>query len=326
MTKKTILLLAMCLCLSFTCEGLAMKNKHHSDRKAIVLACFGTTYPTALKAILNLKQHVEKAYPNARVKLAFTSNIIRRKWHHRRNHKEFFAAHPGIPMEIVNVKGPLATIADLQDEGYRTIIVQPTHIYFGEEYIDLSSYVEGLNTIKTIKKKFMPFEKLVLGRPLLGKCGIEHDYHDDLTTAAKALASDVALARKNGAALVYMGHGNEFYSTGAYIEFQQVLRKMYPGTRIFVGTVEGYPALDNVVASLEHAGIKKVLLKPFMIVAGDHANNDMAGDEPDSWKNVISKKGITVIPVTKGIGENSAIAAIYVQHIRDAAVDNGIKF
>jgi sirohydrochlorin cobaltochelatase len=319
----------LCIAMIFALALAGPASAGHSrqkNKKAIVLACFGTSYPSALVAITNIKQQVEKAFPGTKVQLAFTSNIIRRIWHHRQNDAKFFAENPNIPKEIVYVKGPLATIADLQDMGYKTIVVQPTHIFFGEEYIDLTAYVNGLNTIKTIKKKFMPFDKLVLGRPLLGKCGVEHDYHEDLEIAAKALAADVALAKKNNATLVYMGHGNEFYSTGAYIEFQQVMRKMYPKAKIFIGTVEGFPALDDVVDGLLHTSTKKVLLKPFMIVAGDHANNDMAGDEPDSWKSVISKKGIKVIPVTKGIGENNQIAEIYVEHIKDAAQDNGIEF
>ena len=100
---------------------------------------------------------------------------------------------------------------------------------------------------------------------------------------------------------------------------------MYPKTNIFVGTVEGYPSLDNVVDGLLHTKVKKIILKPFMIVAGDHANNDMAGDKDDSWKMVIRDKGIKVIPVTKGIGENPAIATIYVNHIKDVARDNDIE-
>ncbi|MCD6294663.1 MAG: sirohydrochlorin cobaltochelatase, partial [Deltaproteobacteria bacterium] len=271
------------------------------------------------------KDVVQKSFPKVSVKLAFTSNIIRNIWHGRQNDKKFLSENKSIPREILYIKGPLATIADLQDDGYNIIIVQPTHIYYGEEYTDLTSYVNGLNSIKTIKAKFMPFKKLVLGRPLLGKCGTSYDYHEDLIPGAKALAPDVALAKKNHAALVYMGHGNEYYSTGAYIEFQQALREMYPDIPIFVGTVEGYPSLDNVVSGLTHMRVKKALLKPFMIVAGDHANNDMAGDEDDSWKMVIKSKGIKVITVIHGIGENSKIADIYVVHIKNVAKDNRIK-
>jgi len=299
-------------------------HKKHPDKKAIVLAGFGTSYPSALVAITNIQNRVEKAFPDVKVKLAFTSNIIRNIWHKRQGDEKFVKNNPNVPLDILYVKGPLATIADLQDEGYNIIVVQPTHIFFGEEYNDLTSYIDGLNSIKTIKAKFMPFKKLVLGRPLLGKCGIEYDYHEDMTAAAKALAADVELAAKNNATLVYMGHGNEYYSTGAYVEFQQVMRRMYPKTNIFIGTVEGYPALDDVVEGLLHTKTKKIVLKPFMIVAGDHANNDMAGDEDDSWKMVIQKKGVKVVPITRGIGENGHIADIYVNHIKDVARDNDI--
>jgi sirohydrochlorin cobaltochelatase len=297
---------------------------NQKEKKAIVLAQFGTSYPSALVSIINIQNEVQKAFPGVKVKLAFTSNIIRKIWQERRGDKQFFSEHKGISEDIVYVKGPLATIADLQDEGYQTIIVQPTHIYAGEEYMDVSFYLDGLNSIKTIKPKYMPFKKLVLGRPLLGKPGPLYDYHHDMEAAARALAADINLARKNKAALVYMGHGNEYYSTGAYIEFQQVLRKMYPDTKIFIGTVEGFPALDDVVKGLNHTNVKKVVLKPFMIVAGDHANNDMVGDEDDSWKMILQSKGIKIIPVLRGMGENKLISKCYVQHIKDVARGNHI--
>ncbi|MBW1731124.1 MAG: sirohydrochlorin cobaltochelatase [Deltaproteobacteria bacterium] len=323
MKRLGIALVIFTLVFAIASAGLAMGPRQ--DKKAIVIACFGTTYPSALVAITNIQNQVKKAFPGVKVKLAFTSNIIRNIWHNRQGDDKFFSQHKDIPRDIVYVKGPLATIADLQDEGYRTIIVQPTHIYAGEEYADLTSYVEGLNSIKTIKAKYMPFKKLVLGRPLLGKPGAQYDYHEDFIPAAKALAGDVAMARKNYAALVYMGHGNEFYSTGVYIEFQQAMRKMYPDIPIFIGTVEGFPSLADVVRGLTHVGVKKMVLKPFMIVAGDHANNDMAGNDSDSWKMVIKSKGIKVITVIHGLGENNDIANIFVQHIRDVAKDNNIE-
>lgn len=295
------------------------------NKKAIVLAYFGTSYPSALVAITNIYTEVQKAFPGTEVKMAFTSNIIRKIWHKRQNDQTFLAGHRDIPRDILYVKGPLATVADLQDEGYRSIIVQPTHIYDGEEYSDLCEYVRGLNHIKTIKTKYMPFKSLVIGRPALGKNGPEYDYHRDMEIAAKALSGDVALAQKDGAALVYMGHGNEFYSTGVYAEFQQVMRHQYPGAQIYVGTVEGFPSLDNVVSSVRHARIKKVLLKPLMIVAGDHARNDMAGDGNNSWKNTFKRAGIRVICDIHGLGENTQWAQIYAQHIRDAAKDGHIE-
>jgi sirohydrochlorin cobaltochelatase len=323
MKRVSLIILATVIGLTLSTMSFAMGKEE--NKKAIVLANFGTSYLSALKAITTIQKEVEKAFPDVKVQMAFTSNIIRKIWHKRQNDKAFLKDHPDVPKEYLYVKGPLATIADLQDEGYRTIVVQPTHIFAGEEYADLSSYVRGLNSITTIKEKYRPFKKLVIGRPALGGYGDVHDYHKDMETAAKVLKDDVARAKKEKAALVYMGHGNEFFSTGIYIEFQQVMRKMYPDVKIFIGTVEGFPSLEDVLTALKHKKVKKVVLKPFMVVAGDHANNDMAGDEGNSWKNRIKKLGIHVTPVLHGLGENLAWARIYVQHIKDAAKDNGIE-
>ncbi|MDQ7032972.1 MAG: sirohydrochlorin cobaltochelatase [Desulfonauticus sp.] len=296
----------------------------HKQKVAIVLASFGTTYPQTLDCILNIQNKIAQTFPKAKVKIAFTSNIIRKIWHKRQN-DPVWTKNKRVPKEILYVKGPLATIADLQDEGYKTIIVQPTHVFAGEEFIDLCSYIRGLNSIKTIKPKYMPFKKLVISRPLTGMWGIQHDYHKDLEQVAKALAQDVALAKGKKAALVYMGHGNEFFSTGIYIEFQQVMRRMYPDTKIYVGTVEGFPAFDDVLNALVHGQIKRVVLKPFMIVAGDHARNDMAGDEPGSWKNRLEAKGITVFPVIQGLGENPQIVQLFISHLKDTLKDYHIN-
>ncbi len=323
--KRLVCMVLMVCSLLFMGSGTARAmSSVMGNKKAIVIASFGTTYLQALKDLTNIQKQVQKAFPHTKVVLAFTSNIIREIWH-KRQHNPKYTHNREIPKEILYVKGPLATIADLQDEGYRYIVVQPTHIYAGEEFVDLCSYIRGLNSIKTIKKEYMPFLKLVVGRPLLGEWGPRYPYREDIEKAAKAVASDVKLAMRKHAALVYMGHGNEYFSTGAYIELQEAMRKMYPKAKIFVGTVEGFPSLDDVVHSLLHAGIKKVVLKPFMIVAGDHARNDMAGNKPDSWKSVLESKGIKVYPVIKGLGSSDKIANIYVQHIRDVARDNHIK-
>jgi sirohydrochlorin cobaltochelatase len=303
--------------------GAAMERK---DKKAIVLANFGTTYLSALKAIITIRDEVRKSFPGVKVKVAFTSNIIRRIWHKRRTDAAFMKEHGVEFKDFLSVKGPLATIADLQDEGYRKIIVQPTHVYSGEEFADLKGYVEGLNAITTIKKKYMPFKYLLLGRPALGTSGITHDYHKDLDIAAKTLKEDVAIARGKGAALVYMGHGNEYFSTGIYAEFQQVMRRMYPGVDIYIGTVEGFPSASDVIAELRKSKPEKVVLKPLMVVAGDHASNDMAGDEDDSWKSSIERLGIKVTPILRGLGENRGWANLYADHIRDAIKDNGVEW
>ena len=325
MRRSVFLLLALFSVSICSVRSFAM-GKDGDNKKAIVLAGFGTSYLTALKSITTIQDEIRKSFPEVEVRVAFTSNIIRKIWHKRRNDTKFMSENGDKYSEFLNVKGILATIADLQDEGYRTLVVQSTHVYSGEEFADLKSYIDGLNSIKTVKAKYMPFERLVLGRPALGTYGIKHDYHEDLEIGAEALKSDIELAEKNGAALVYMGHGNEYFSTGIYAEFEETLRKLYPKVKIYVGTVEGYPSLDNVLDELKRDKIKKVVLKPMMVVAGDHANNDMAGDEDDSWKSMISKLEIEVIPVLKGLGENREWTSIYIQHIKDAIKDNSVDF
>ncbi len=298
----------------------------HQHRPALVLAMFGTTVEPALKGLLNIKDKLEKRFPNTPVKIAFTSNIIRRIWQKRAKDTTYLKQHPGIPAEILHVKGPLATVADLQDEGFDTIVVQPTHIAPAEEYLDLCSYMEALSSINTIKKRFKPFNKLVVGRPALGTYGTKHPYTEDIKTAVKAVKMDVERAGKQQAALVYMGHGNEFFpSGGTYLEFEYLMNKTYPDVLTIVGTVEGYPGFERTLDILRHAKIKRVFLKPFMIVAGDHARNDMAGPEPDSWKSVLEKAGIEVVTDIHGLGELDDFAQIYVSHAIDAANDAGIK-
>jgi sirohydrochlorin cobaltochelatase len=256
--------------------------------------------------------------------LAFTSNIIRRIWQERRQDPAYAGQHPEVPGEILNVKGTLAAIADLQDEGYGYIVVQPTLISSGEEFTDLAACVQGLNSIKTVKKRNMPFKKILLGRPALGTHGIEHEYRHDIEQVATLLAPDVAMAQKDGRALIYFAHGNEHYSTGVYLEFEQVMRRQYPGVRIHVTMVEGFPDNTRLLAELAADKTKKVLLKPLMTVAGDHAKNDMAGSEPDSLKSVLEARGLDVAAMLTGLGESDAFAAIFTRHIQDAMNDEGI--
>ncbi len=295
-----------------------------SGKTAIVLASFGTTVPAAVQSIINIQHHIENAFPEIPVKHTFTSNIIRKIWKKRQLERDQWLQQ-GIPAEIIDVKGIIATIGELQEDGFRTIIVQPTHIYAMEQFIDLISYVEALNQIKTIKQRWMPFDKIVIGRPALGGWGDCYDYHEDMKRALKTLEDDVALARKEQADLVYMAHGNDYMSTGIYGESQKMMGRLYPDIQTFFGAVEGYPELEDILLMLRyHSKSKKVILKPFMIVAGDHALNDMAGEKPESWQNVIAKEGFEVLPVLHGLGENSAFAEIFVDHIRDTARDHEI--
>jgi sirohydrochlorin cobaltochelatase len=277
---------------------------------------------------LNIRSKINAKYPDTTVRFAFTSNIIRKRWQHRAEDSEYIKSHPEIPVDVLHVKTPLATIADLQNDGYDTIVIQPTHISMGEEFLDLHTYVNALMHMGTFKKaKYKPFHKVALGRPALGTYGLNHPYAEDIDMVAEILAPDVKLAMKEKAGLVYMGHGNEFFpgSGGAYLELASKMRKIYPDVVTTIGTVEGYPAIEDVIETLKLYGIKKVILKPFMVVAGDHSINDMASAEDDSWKSILEKNGFEVIAVTKGLGENDNFANIFVNHAAEAAKDAGIS-
>ncbi len=318
-----ILVLLCSTTTAFASEGWKVEHKN-----AIVLAMFGTTVEPALEGLLNIRTKMMEKYPETPVKIAFTSNIIRKKWQKRAEDPSYRKAHPQIPEEVLHVKTVLATIADLQNVGYDTIVLQPTHIAMGEEFLDLGTYVKGLMGMGTIKKKkYKPFHKVVLGRPALGTYGLDHPYAEDITTAAKSLAADVAMASKDKAALIYMGHGNEhFPSGGAYLELADRMRELYPETVTLIGNVEGFPSLDDVIEKLKLRGVKKVMLKPCMVVAGDHAINDMAGTDAEepSWQMTLKKEGFEVLAVKKGLGELDSFADIFVQHAADAAADAGI--
>lgn len=313
--------------LALICSPLQAKEVSgaKSEEQVIVLAAFGTSVPEALVGVLNIRKAVAAKFPGTEVKLAFTSSIIRNIWHERKGDTAFFTEHKDIPVEMVNIQGPLATITRLQDQGYTTILVQPGHISMGEEYLDLLSTVKGLNSITTIKEKNKLFDVLVVGRPVLGTMGDKRPYPEDIQQVAMALRGDLVQAEKLDAALVYMGHGNDYFpSGGAYLQFAETLGAMSVKTDVYIGTVEGFPSLDNVIADLKRDKVQKVLLKPFMTVAGDHAKNDMAGDEKDSWRNILGAAGFTVVLAMEGLGENDAFASVFAEHLAETATDNGI--
>ncbi len=326
MSMKSLLLLLTCSTVFAFCQPALAGHgdQQKANKVAIVIASFGTTVPNGIAAITNIQKTVKEAFPGIPVKITFTSNIIRSVWKKRQAEADKWLAQ-GTPKDFLYIEGIIPTIGSLVEDGYKTIIVQPTHIYEMEQYMDLLSYVNALNSIRTIKKRWQPIDKIVVGRPAMGQFGDRYDYHEDMKKALETLKPDVELARKRGAVLVYMAHGNEYMSTGIYCEAQKMMRQLYPDVQTFFGSVEGFPALADVVKSLKHARSKKVVLKPFMIVAGDHATNDMAGDDADSWKNTIARQGFTVYPVLTGLGQNDAFAHLFVAHIKDVARDNNIS-
>ena len=294
-------------------------------KNGIVLAMFGTTVEPALQGLFNIRTLMEQAYPQTRIRIAFTSNIIRKIWQKRAADPGYVEKHQEIPQEILHVQGPLATIANFQDSGYDSLVVQPTHIAPAEEFQDLTAYVEALASIETLKEKYKPFQHLVIGRPLLGTFGTRYPYADDIRAAARAMQEDARQAKKAGAALVYMGHGNNYFpSGGLYLQFEHEMQTLYPDVLTVVGTMEGYPDFFRVLSVLQHAAVQKVIMRPFLIVAGDHVTGIMAGLKPDSWKSMLEKEGIAVTPFLQGMGENDQLAQIFVDHAADAAGDAGI--
>jgi sirohydrochlorin cobaltochelatase len=304
-------------------EATAMKNL--PEKTAIVIAAFGTTYPAAVDALLAIVRDVEACYPETPVKMAFTSNIIRKKWHGRAADPSYRQQHPQVPDYFYRIKNLLGTLADLQDEGYQTIVVQPTHLTPGEEYLDVAAYIKGLLSIETVKQRWRPFHKIALGRPLMGVLGADHPYAEDLDKLATALKPDMELAKAGQATLVYMGHGNEHLSTGLYAELEELMNRRYPQIKTRIGLVEGEPDVENVLENLQRDNANKLLLKPLMVVAGDHANNDMAGAETDSWKSKLEAAGFQTEPMLRGLGENPAVRQLFIAHLQDAAREAGIE-
>jgi len=324
---RIILLMVICIMAPSLVLAAHGDEAKKEDKTAIILASFGTTIPSGVESIVNIQKKIQEAYPGVPVKITFTSNIIRSVWKERQAEAQKWLAE-GVPEEILYVKNIISTFGELLEEGYRNIIVQPTHIFFMEQSHDLARYVDAMRSIRTMKDKWRPFAKVALGRPALGTVGPRYDYTKDMEKALKTLTDDAEVARREKATLVYMGHGNEHWPSSIYAEAQRMMRELYPDVKTYIGVVEGHPGIDEVVEALAEAKSKsktrKVVLKPFMIVAGDHALNDMAGDDEESWKSVLSAKKFQVIPVLKGLGSNDAFARIFVNHIRDAAKEVGI--
>jgi sirohydrochlorin cobaltochelatase len=317
----SVSLLLLCLTAGM---AVAADKAPAKGKTAILLASFGTTVPSAVKSIAHISEQVRKAYPETEVRISFTSNMVRAVWKKRRLSPQEWLDQ-GVPAEILNVKNLMQTLGDLQEDGYRNIIVQPTHMFYMEQSHDLAGYVRGIESIQTLKARWQPFDNIVLGRPALGMPGDRYNYHDDVASVVKTLANDAREAKEKGAILLYMGHGNEHWSTGIYGETQKKMREEFPGVEIFIGVVEGLPSLEELLSQLKFTKKNKIVLRPFMITAGDHAKNDMAGPDADSWKSILTAAGFEVQPVLEGLGSKDAFADIFVGHIADAARERGIS-
>ncbi len=269
------------------------RNQDGIGDKEILVVSFGTSYNDNRRLTIGaVEQAIADAYPDYAVRRAFTSQII----------IDHVKKRDGV--EIDNVQQALERAAD---NGVKTLVVQPTHLMDGFEYQELeeelASYADA-------------FEKVVIAKPLLSA-------DEDFTIVAKAVAESAEEYDDKQTALCLMGHGTEAQSNRIYAQMQDKLEEL-GYDRCFVGTVEAEPTLEDVLAMVEEKGCRKIVLRPLMLVAGDHANNDMAGDDPASWKSVMEKEGYEVTAVVAGLGELPEVQQLYVSHLRTAMEENGL--
>lgn len=270
------------------CGNQGGNTDNSSAEKPVILAVsFGTSYNDSReKTIGAVEKAIAQANPDYEVRRAFTAQTVIDILKERDN------------IETDNVD---EAFERLVNDGVKTLVVQPTHVMSGYEYDDLIAAVD------TYKDKF---DKVSIGAPLLTS-------DDDYSRVADALIEDTKSYSNEETAIVFMGHGTEHSANATYAKLQQIFDSKNAGN-YFVGTVEATPSLDDIVAAVKAGGYKKVVLQPLMVVAGDHANNDMAGDEEDSWKTVLTNEGFEVECVLKGLGEIEAVQNIYSDHVKDA--------
>lgn len=281
---------------------------------AIVLAAFGTSESTAVGALLNVRRRVETAFPESGVSLAFTSNTVRKIWHARGRDEAFRAAHPEIPPELYAAPNVLSALAAVQEEAFRPVLLQSLHVTDGEEFTDLQNLARTLAAYETAKPERKPFPRIAVGAPALGA---GDGGEKALARAAEALRPLADAAKAKGAALVLMAHGNRRLEQGVFGKFEKVLRAVY-GPQVYIGTVEAPPFAEDVVKAVQADTREtpgKALLAPLMIVAGEHALRDMAGDEADSWKSLFRAAGFDADCFCEGLGSCDSWADIYVESL-----------
>ena len=258
------------------------QNADTSD-KVLLVVSFGTSYNDNRDlSIGGVEKALQKAYPDYEVRRAFTSQIIIDKLKERDN------------LEIDNVTEAMDRLVA---DGIKEVVIQPTHVMNGYEYDDV------VNEVATYKDKFESFK---MGKTLLSS---DEDYEE----AISVITEETKSYDTEGTAIVFMGHGTEHEANSTYAKLQQFITDS-GHSNYFIGTVEATPSLDDVVALVKESGATKVVLLPFMIVAGDHANNDMAGDEDDSWKATFESEGFETETVLKGLGQYEGIQNLIVKH------------
>ena len=288
------------------------RNGDEISENEILVVSFGTSFNDSRAAdIKGIEDALQEAYPDWSVRRAFTAQIII-------NHVQ---ARDGECID--NVEQALDRAVD---NGVKNLVIQPTHLMHGAEYDELMDAVEEYED---------KFESVKVAEPLLGEVGDDAAVvNDDKKAVAQAITDeackeagfdDMKAAADAGTAFVFMGHGTSHTANVTYDQMQTQMNDL-GFTNAFIGTVEGEPedtACEAVIEKVKEAGYKNVILRPLMVVAGDHANNDMAGDDADSWKSQFEASGDfdSVDCQIAGLGRIEAVEDLYVEHTK-AAIDS----
>ena len=287
---KKVLAMVMALVLLFACTALSVAE----EVKPVILAVsFGTSYNDNRDLSIGaVEAELQAAFPEYEVRRAFTAQTVIDILGER---------------DTLNVDNVTEAMDRLVADGVKKVVIQPTHVMNGAEYDDVMAEIAPYAD---------KFDAFAVGAPLLTS-------HEDYEAVIEALLADNEHAGSDEVALVYMGHGTHHFANATYSQLEMMMHaEDYENA--FVGTVEGFPTLEVVQAQVAAYGAKKIVLMPLMVVAGDHANNDMAGDEEDSWKVILTEAGYEVECVLEGLGQNAGVRAVYVDHVKAAIEANGL--
>jgi len=253
--------------------------------QALLTVSFGTSYDDARRQAIDATEAaLSAAFPGLPAYRAFTSGMVRRALRGRG----------------IDIPGMSESLARMQIDGVKDVICQPTHLIYGEEYDKLCAALEGVEP---------HFRRVAVGRPLLA------DY-DDIARVLRAVSGTVC--REPDEALVLMGHGTKHFCNTVYAAMDYFARRN--GFRdVCIGTVEAWPDLVTAIDSVRERGFARAVLTPLMLVAGDHARNDMNGPGPESWLSRFRAAGIQTRAVVRGLGEYPEIRRIYCDHAREAS-------
>ena len=285
------------------------RNQDEIGENELLVVSFGTSFNDSRVAdIKGIEDALQAAYPDWSVRRAFTAQIII-------NHIQ---ARDG--EKIDNMTQALdRAVAN----GVKNLVVQPTHLMHGAEYDEMCEAIEAYKD---------QFESVSIAEPMLGEVGSDATViNADKEAVAKAITAaavseagfeSLEAAKDAGTAFVFMGHGTAHVAKVTYSQMQTQMQNL-GYENVFIGTVEGEPeetSAEAVIEAVKAAGYTNVVLRPLMVVAGDHANNDMAGSDDDSWKTVFEAAGFTVDCQIHGLGEIADVQALYVAHTK-AAID-----